>query len=192
MRQRQCRARRETQDEARPPAAANQFGNGPDDGQARSHQGEIGITVGPGLKTDLNQADHGQEHDQVPKPADEQIWTACTLGDHCPGNGDQEHKRSQQSGEAHVSLGIRIEHGEPLRPEKLAQVGGVAHHGILHPHRQGNAVGRDQVLRDDDRHRARHERKDQQRDLLHDRVPGPDPWGRRRIALARLKRPSGQ
>ena len=54
--QRECCAGRKTCHGQQPAAAAKPFGDGPHDGQARSRQGQVGITVRPGLKTDLHQA----------------------------------------------------------------------------------------------------------------------------------------
>ena len=66
---------RQTENGEEPAATTNPFGAGPDGSQARSDQSQVGVTVSPGLKADLHQADYGHQRDQIPKPADEQIRT---------------------------------------------------------------------------------------------------------------------
>src|SRR5262249_32526582 len=48
--------------------------NAPSDHQQKTNLRQERITMGVGLQVDLNKADDWRDHDQIPKPADNEIW----------------------------------------------------------------------------------------------------------------------
>src|SRR5215211_2718197 len=61
------------------PNAGSCVGGCPCDRKDDSNLRQIGITVCQRLLSDLHQADYRQEHDKVPTPAGDQIWTLSSI-----------------------------------------------------------------------------------------------------------------
>ena len=53
--------------------AANRLRHAPGDEDVDADLGQIGVAVGMGLQSHLNQADYGDKHANIPKPPGEEI-----------------------------------------------------------------------------------------------------------------------
>ena len=64
--------------------------NAPDCEQKQTDMGEIGIAVGMALFSNLNEANHWDEHDEIPEPAGEQVRPFTSENDCRRSHGEQQ------------------------------------------------------------------------------------------------------
>src|SRR2546430_17661030 len=68
--------------------ATQKIDNSPGRRDAQPDLRQVHIAIGMGLTADLNQSDDGQEHDQIPKPASDEIGRAFAKDQSARANQD--------------------------------------------------------------------------------------------------------
>src|SRR5438270_13810732 len=95
--------------------------------------GEVGIAVGMALFSNLNKANYWNEHPEIPEPAGEQVRSFASENDCCHSDGEQESDRENDFPNCQGVIWMRIENGEPCRPQCFPGVNHITHERVLHP-----------------------------------------------------------
>jgi hypothetical protein len=98
--------------------------------------GRYSVTVGHGLRTDLHQADGGNERSQKPKPADGQIWILPGAPEEQTRPDCQQQRRANHSHDRPMSR-IRVNDGQIRRPKCFGEVTHVGQQGVRHASVEG-------------------------------------------------------
>src|SRR5467141_1329950 len=94
--------------------------------------GEVGITVRMALFSNLDEADHWDEHTEIPEPAGEQVRSLASKNDCCDSDGKQESDRENNFPNCQVVIWMRIENCEVCRPQCFPDVNHVTRERVLH------------------------------------------------------------
>src|SRR5437867_1064492 len=94
---------------------------------------QISVTIGVALKSDFHDSDYGQEHDQIPKPADKEIRSTPPQRENDPRYRDQKCGRERDLPPREAIVGMWVKYGEIRRPKYLPDVGNVSHQRVLKP-----------------------------------------------------------
>src|SRR2546429_2780310 len=79
--------------------------------------GQIGIAVGMALFSNLDEANHGDEHTEIPKPAGEQVRSFSPENDRRDSDGEKQSDREHHLPSCQRVVWMRIENGEAGRAE---------------------------------------------------------------------------
>ena len=116
--------------------------NGPCQHQIEADVRQIGVAISVTLQSDLQDPNYREEHDQIPKPANEQIRPRFSQSENNPGDCDQHARRERNLPEGQVVVGMRIEHREIDWPENLPDVSDVSHERVLKAPRERQLADR--------------------------------------------------
>src|SRR5262249_25770473 len=94
---------------------------------------QIRVTIGVALKSNFDDTDDRQEHDQIPKPADEKIRAIAAELERDPCRCHQEDCGKRNLPPCESIIGMRIEHGKICRPEQLPDVNDVTDQRVFEP-----------------------------------------------------------
>ena len=93
---------------------------------------EVGIAVGMTLFSNLNEANHWEKHNQIPKPASEHIRSFVSENDRRHSDGEKERDRENNCPDWYGVVWMGIEDGKVCRPQCLPKVNHVADERVLH------------------------------------------------------------
>src|SRR5437773_9762316 len=84
--------------------------------QKQTDMGKVGIAIGMPLFSNLDDANHGKEHNKMPKPAGERVRSSPPINDRCRSGGKQESDRENDLPNCQSIIRMRIKNGEVCRP----------------------------------------------------------------------------
>src|SRR5438552_13408955 len=94
--------------------------------------GEVGIAVGMALFSCLNEANHWDEHTEIPEPAGEHVRSFTSENDCCRSDCEQESDRENDFPNCQGVIWMRIENRETCRPQCVPDVNHVTRDRVLH------------------------------------------------------------
>src|SRR5215510_2247663 len=110
----------------------NQVSDGPNHDHKESNMREIGVTVCVALFSDLDEANHWSEHNDIPKPAGEQVRSFSPENDRCDSDGEKQSDREHHLPNCQRVVWMRIENGEAGRPECFPDINHVSRERVFH------------------------------------------------------------
>ena len=128
----------------------------PDHGDGEADVRQVGVAIGPGMRSDLHEADGGHEGAEKPEPADDERGLPAARQERGQGNAGQEEQRAADL-PRRVAFRLRIKGRQPAGPEELAKIDAIGNRGIGDPRGKGDVLqGRDVAgLAEDGRHATR-------------------------------------
>ena len=94
--------------------------------------GEVGVAVGVALFSNLNKANHWDQHNEIPQPASEQVRSFLSENDCCHSDGEHEYNRENHLPNWQRVIWMRIENGKIRRPKYFPDINQVTHERVLH------------------------------------------------------------
>ena len=92
------------------------------------------------LKPDLQNTNDWPEHDQIPKPAGEEIGTVAAERNSQDGNANEKRSGTKDRQQRRLFERQRIKNGESFRPDELVNVGTITERGISQSIDQRNGI----------------------------------------------------
>jgi hypothetical protein len=128
------------------PGVLNKDAAGPYQHEHDANGGKIGVTVGDGLIADFDEADDGDEHDEIPEPADEE--GRAHLPEHneeggygekkCGGCGDFEQRDRSRK---------RVDGRKICGPDDFAEIAAIGNDGVEETRAQADGSGHRAAVR---------------------------------------------
>ena len=111
----------------------------PDDGNGEADVRQVGVAIGPGVFSDLHQADGGHERAEKPEPADKQGGLPAARQEGGQGDGSQEEQPAADL-PRRVVFRLRIKSRQPAGPKELAKIDAVGNRGVGDPRGKGDVI----------------------------------------------------
>src|SRR6266481_795655 len=93
---------------------------------------EVGIAISVALFSNLHDANHGYEHNDIPEPPSEEIRSFPSENDCCDSHRQKHSDSEKNFPNCQSIVWMRIENGEVGRPQRLPGVNHVSHKCVLH------------------------------------------------------------
>src|SRR6266481_1006863 len=93
---------------------------------------EVGIAIGMALFSNLDDANHGYEHNDIPEPPSEEIRSLLSENDCCDSHRQKHSDSENNFPNCQSIVWMRIENGEVCRPQCFPDVNQVSREGVLH------------------------------------------------------------
>src|SRR5436190_236637 len=94
--------------------------------------GEVRIAVRVALFSNLDEANHGDKHTDIPEPSGEEIRSFPSENDCCDSHREKQSNREKNFPNCQSIVWVRVENGEACRPQCFPNVNHVSHDRVFY------------------------------------------------------------